>query len=68
MRKTLFDNLVNNLNKLSPCDFPSQEKLQELSSDMTLEQIQKYAKLLVSKGKANYYYGRICLKNGYLLI
>lgn len=34
---------------------------------MTFEQIQTYAKLLVDKGAAEYYYGRISLKNGYLL-
>lgn len=34
---------------------------------MTFEQIHSYAKLLVNKGAAEYYYGRIRLKNGYLL-
>lgn len=67
MRKTLFDNLIHNLKNLPPCDFPETAKLQELSEGMTLEQLHKYAELLVQKGKANYYYGRISLRNGHLL-
>lgn len=68
MRKTMFDTLIKNLNNLPSCDFPSTEKLQELSSDMTFEQLQTFAVLLVRKGKANYNYGKISLKNGHLLI
>lgn len=67
MRKTMFDTLIRNLKNLPPCDFPDTEKLQELSSDMTFEQLQTFAVLLVSKGKASYYYGKISLKNGHLL-
>lgn len=68
MRKIMFENLIRNLKNLPPCDFPNTNKLQELSEDMTLEQRYQYAELLVSKGKANYCYGRISLKNGYLLM
>lgn len=42
-------------------------KLQEFSEDMTVEQLHTYAELLLQKGKANYYYGRISLRNGHLL-
>ena len=67
MRKIMFENLIRNLKNLPPCDFPNTNKLQELSEDMTLEQLHTYAELLVQKGKANYYYGRISLRNGHLL-
>lgn len=67
MRKDLFDTLIMKLKSLPPCDIPSTATLQELATNMTFEQLHEYAKLLVSKGKANYYYGRISLTNGYLL-
>ena len=67
MRKTMFENLIRNLKNLPPCDFPNTNKLQELSEEMTIEQLHIYADLLVQKGKANYYYGRISLRNGHLL-
>lgn len=67
MKKRLFDSLIRKLQSLPKCDIPSAATLQELSLQMTFEQIQTYAKLLVDKGAAEYYYGRISLKNGYLL-
>jgi hypothetical protein len=67
MKKRLFDSLIRKLQSLPKCDIPSAATLQELSLQMTFEQIHSYAKLLVDKGAAEYYYGRIRLRNGYLL-
>jgi len=68
MQKKLFDTLIRNLKNSPKCDIPSADILQELSLQMTFEQINTYARLLVDKGAAEYNYGRIILKNGYQLI
>lgn len=67
MKKRLFVSLIKKLQSLPKCDLPTAATLQELSLQMTFEQIQAYAKLLLDKGAAEYYYGKIRLKNGYLL-
>lgn len=67
MKKQLFDSLIKKLQSLPKCDIPSADTLQELSLQMTVRQLHTYSKLLADKGAAEYHYGRICLRNGYLL-